>query len=102
MNIDEVIQYGALGLLALVLFWLGRIMDRVVDRAMRAFDGLIRAVDALNAKIDEANKNQASELRALSGRLAKVQVSVSALRQNGQYQRLEEREFEHAAASEER
>lgn len=78
--IDAFLQYGALGLLAIVLIWAGRLSVRVVDRLLAGFDQMTKALQQLNERIEASNKEVLESQRAMSSRLAKVQLSVAALR----------------------
>lgn len=52
-----------MGLLTLVLVWHGRMVSKVVDRALSAFDDISSALHAMDARLTKIEHTLAGELR---------------------------------------
>lgn len=60
------LEYGALGLLAAVLWWLGDVLKTIVARQLTAFDRIVLALDKLVAKVEAMNVQQDSMANELT------------------------------------
>jgi hypothetical protein len=67
MDVNFIVQVGALGLLAYVMYWGAGLFNKVADKMFEAFNKLVAQMDKLDNRMTQENaaiRNDVSQLRS--------------------------------------
>lgn len=56
MDVNLIVQVGALGLLAYVMYWGAGLFNKVADKMFEAFNKLVAQMDKLDQRMTDENK----------------------------------------------